>query len=91
MLANASFEDSPFRAASTTLCVYVPPRRAMAWRRSQERVAPWKSFSSSCWNSTGTYLSGPPANFVSVRFQVLADTNFVDIIPFDFCVMKLSL
>jgi hypothetical protein len=52
---------------------------------------PWTSFSSSCWNTTGSYLSGPPSSFVSVRFQVVADTSYAGFASFNFCVTRLSL
>jgi hypothetical protein len=52
---------------------------------------PWSGFSSSCWNTTGSYLSGPPSKLVSVRFQVVADTSYAGFSSFDFCVTRLSL
>jgi hypothetical protein len=58
---------------------------------SATATIPWHSFSSSCWNTTGTYLSGPPANFISVRFQIVADTSSGNDDTFSFCVTQLSL
>ncbi len=57
---------------------------------SPSGTIPWSSFNSACWGS-GTPLSGPPASFTSVRFQVVADTSYGDDTSFDFCVTKLSL
>jgi hypothetical protein len=58
---------------------------------SPSGTIPWSTFSSSCWNTTGSRLSGPPASFVSVRFQVVADTSYAGFSSFDFCVTRLSL
>ncbi|HEX7597599.1 MAG TPA: hypothetical protein VF518_05255 [Polyangia bacterium] len=52
---------------------------------------PWRSFNSACWNGTGVSLSGPPANFTSIRFQVASDAVYDINIDFNFCVTQLSL
>ena len=52
---------------------------------------PWRSFNSACWNGSGTSLSGPPANFTSIRFQVASDAVDDFDIDFNFCVTQLSL
>jgi hypothetical protein len=48
---------------------------------------PWASFSTTCYNSTGTYLSAPPVGPTHIEFEVVADTT---VTPFDFCVTELS-
>ena len=54
-------------------------------------MVPWTNFNSTCWMpSTGTSLSGPPASFTSVRFQVPADDTNGTTMPFDFCVDRLN-
>ena len=58
---------------------------------SASGTIPWSKFNSTCWNSSGKSLSGPPANFVSVRFQIVADTSYGNDTDFYFCVSKLSL
>lgn len=52
---------------------------------------PWRNFNSACWNDSGTSLSGPPANFTSIRFQVAAEAVYDFDIDFNFCVTQLSL
>ena len=44
-----------------------------------------------CWDGSGAALSGPPASFTSIRFQVAADAVYGINIDFGFCVTKLSL
>lgn len=52
---------------------------------------PWHSFNSACWNGSGTSLSGPPASFTSIRFQVAAEAVYDFDISFNFCVTQLSI
>ncbi|HEY5282836.1 MAG TPA: hypothetical protein VIM14_08610 [Polyangia bacterium] len=59
--------------------------------QSQSGTIPWRSFSSTCWNSSGVPLTGPPTNFLSVRFQVVADTSYGNSTSFNFCVTQLGL
>jgi hypothetical protein len=58
---------------------------------SASGMVPWANFNSTCWMpSTGTSLSGPPARFTSVRFQLPADDVSGTTTSFNFCVDKLS-
>jgi hypothetical protein len=59
--------------------------------QSQSGTIPWQSFNSACWGTSGVSLSGPPANLVSVRFQVVADTAYGNNTSFTFCISQLSL
>jgi hypothetical protein len=59
--------------------------------QSQSGTIPWRSFNSACWGTSGVSLSGPPANLVSVRFQVVADTAYGNNTSFTFCISQLSL
>lgn len=58
---------------------------------SASATIPWSAFSNTCWNTTGTHLSGPPSSLTSVRFQVVADTTYGENTQFDFCVTQLSI
>ena len=54
-------------------------------------MVPWSEFNTACYSpGTGTSLSGPPASFTSVRFQVPPDDTNGTTTSFDFCVQKLS-
>jgi hypothetical protein len=51
---------------------------------------PWTNFNSACWDGSGTSLSGPPASFTSVRFQVASDDVNGGFSDFNFCVDRLG-
>lgn len=53
---------------------------------SPSQTIPWTSFRSSCWNTSGSNLTGPPnASYVAFQVAGTATGNF------DFCVKSLSL
>jgi hypothetical protein len=53
-------------------------------------TVPWSKFNSACWDGSGTSLSGTPASFTSVRFQVASDDVNGGFSDFNFCVDRLA-
>jgi hypothetical protein len=47
----------------------------------------WSEFSTTCWNRTGTYLSGPPQTATHVEVITVADSRAT---PYDFCVTSIG-
>jgi hypothetical protein len=54
-------------------------------------TVPWAKFNSACWDpASGVALSGPPARFTSVRFQVATDDTYEGFADFAFCIDRLA-